>query len=151
MMKPDLPLQESGAISNHIHTSFPVPIQQSVAADTSVLYGLSKAQDFVIASNVAAIASSGVITDNSVVKTSSALQAGSKKSPVSRPSRHHGPPPGFSQAPPKQGIEPTVSDSISGNPIMDDYSWLDGYQLPSSTKGLGPNGPLTYPVKSSAN
>ena len=132
------------AYSNHVALS--VPFQQSVGADTNgVFYGLSKAQESLIPSKVDAIASSGVITDDLAVKTSSAFQAGSRKAAVSRPSRHLGPPPGFSPVPPsKQGIESTVSDSLSGNPIMDDYSWLDGYQLPSSTKGLGSNGPLTY-------
>ncbi|TKY57141.1 SMG7 protein [Spatholobus suberectus] len=144
MMKPDLPFKEAVAISDR--ATLAVPTQQSVSAGTSMFYAheLSKAEDFAISSKVDAIASSGTYTDNSVVKTSSTLQAGLKKSPVSRPSRHLGPPPGFNHVPPKQGIEPTVSDSISGNPIMDDYSWLDGYQLPASTKGLGPNGPLTY-------
>ncbi|XP_057725708.1 nonsense-mediated mRNA decay factor SMG7 [Arachis stenosperma] len=143
-MKPDLALQDSGAFSNH--TAHSVPIQQAVAPDASVLYGLSKAQDFVISSKADAIAASVITTDNSVLKTSSALQAGSRKSPVSRPSRHLGPPPGFSQAPLKQGIEPVSSDLINGNPLLDDYSWLDGYQLPSATKGLSANGSLGYPV-----
>ncbi|XP_061342799.1 nonsense-mediated mRNA decay factor SMG7-like [Gastrolobium bilobum] len=142
MMKPDLPLQGAVAIPNH--AALAIPVQQSVSDGTSVFYGLSNAEDFMISSKFDATASSGVIIDNSVVKTSSAMPAGLKKSPVSRPSRHLGPPPGFCHVPPKQGFEPTVSDSISGNPIMDDYSWLDGYQLPSSTKGLDPNDPLTY-------
>ncbi|KAK7300243.1 hypothetical protein RJT34_11084 [Clitoria ternatea] len=145
LRKPDLPLQGSVAISNHAAVT--VPIRQSVSAGTNVFYGhgLSEAEDFAISSKVDAVAFSGVFTDNTVVKTSPNLQIGLKKSPVSRPSRRHlGPPPGFSHVPPKQGIEPTVSDSISGNPIMDDYCWLDGYQLSASTKGLGPNGFLTH-------
>ncbi|XP_027329740.1 protein SMG7-like [Abrus precatorius] len=144
-MKPDQPLQEALAVSNH--AALTVPIQQSVSAGTSVFYGhgLSKDEDFAISSKIDAIASSGVFTDNSVIKTSSTLQAGLKKSPVSRPSRHLGPPPGFTHVPPKQGIEPIVSNSVSENPIMDDYSWLDGYQLPAtSTNGLGPSGPPIY-------
>ncbi|KAJ1432075.1 Tetratricopeptide-like helical domain superfamily [Sesbania bispinosa] len=147
VMKPDLPLQEAAAISNY--AALAVPIQQSISTGTGGFYGLSKAEDLAISSKIDTLSSSGVITDNSVGKTSSPLQAGLKKSPVSRPSRHHGPPPGFSHVPPKQGIEPTVSDSISGNLIMDDYSWLDGYQFPSSTRGLVPNGTLTYPHSNS--
>ncbi|CAL0317537.1 unnamed protein product [Lupinus luteus] len=143
VMKPDLPLQEVVAISNY--TARPVPTQQQpVSAGTGVLHGLSKAEDFVISSKVDAIIPSGVIADNSVVKTSSALQVGLKKSPVSRPSRHLGPPPGFGRVSPKQDTEPSVSDLINTNPIMDGYSWLDGYQLPS-TNGLVPNGSLAYP------
>ncbi|KAE9596306.1 putative telomerase activating protein Est1 [Lupinus albus] len=142
LVQPDFPLQ---AVSISNHTALPVLTQQPVSAGTYMLRGLSNAEDFVISSKVDAIIPSGFITDNSVMKTSSTLQAGLKQSPVSRPSRHLGPPPGFSCVPPKQDIEPTISDLISGNPIMDDYSWLDGYQLPSSTKGLGPNGSLAYP------
>ena len=134
MMKPGLPFKEAVAIADPPARA--APTQQSVSAGTSMFYGhdLSKTD---------ANASTGSFTDNSVVKTSSTLQAGLKKSAVSRPSRHLGPPPGFSHVPLKQGIEPSGSDSISGNSFMDDYSWLDGYQLPVSTKGLGPNGPLT--------
>ncbi|XP_076893692.1 nonsense-mediated mRNA decay factor SMG7-like isoform X1 [Bidens hawaiensis] len=41
------------------------------------------------------------------------------KSPVGRPMRHFGPPPGFNTPKP-----------TNENPVLDDYSWLDGYQLP---------------------
>ncbi|XP_004513951.1 nonsense-mediated mRNA decay factor SMG7 [Cicer arietinum] len=136
-------LQESVGVSNHV--ALPFPIQQSVAADTnSVFYGLPKASESVIPSRVDAIASSRVITDNFSGMTTSALQASLRKAPVSRPARHLGPPPGFSHVSSKQGIEYSVSDSLSGNPIMDDYGWLDGYHLESSINGLGPNGQLTY-------
>ncbi|OIW16288.1 hypothetical protein TanjilG_19004 [Lupinus angustifolius] len=139
VMKPDQSLQEAVAIHNY--TALPVPTQQPGA---SVLHSLSKAEDFVISSKVDAVIPSGVISDN-YVNVSSAMQVGLKKSPVSRPSRYLGPPPGFSCVPLKQDIEPAVSDLIRANSNMDDYSWLDGYQLPSSTKGLGPNGSLAYP------
>ncbi|RDX75555.1 Protein SMG7, partial [Mucuna pruriens] len=140
VMKPGL--QEAVGFSSHV--SLPIPIQQSIGADTNgMIYGLSKALESVVPSKVDAIASSGVVTDNFAIKTS-ALPVGLRKAPVSRPTRHIGPPPGFSPVPPKQGIESTVSDSISVNPIMDDYSWLDGYHLHTSTKGLGSNGPLNY-------
>lgn len=136
-------LEEAVGISNHV--ALTMPIQQSVAADTdSMFYGFSKASESVIPSKVDANASSGVITDNSSRKAASALQAGLRRTPVSRPTRYLGPPPGFSSVPSKHGIDSTVSDSISGNPIMDDYGWLDGYNLYSSTKGLVPNCPLTY-------
>lgn len=142
VVKPELSLPEALPIINH--ASLTVPIHQSVSTGANSFYGLSKAEDFTIPFKVDTVASSGVITDNSYVKSSSVLQAGLKKSPVSRPSRHLGPPPGFSHVSPKLDMESTVSDSISGNPIMDDYSWLDGYQLPSSTKALCPDGPMTY-------
>jgi protein SMG7 len=87
-----------------------------------------------------------LILDNLAVKTSSALPAGLRKSPVSRPVRHIGPPPGFSPVRSKQVNESiSGSDLVSGNPLMDDYSWLDGYQLPSSTKISGPNSSVNHP------
>ncbi|GAB4843936.1 hypothetical protein Ancab_013900 [Ancistrocladus abbreviatus] len=62
----------------------------------------------------------------------------SRKNPVSRPVRHIGPPPGFTPVPPKHADELmpglTMKDD---NPLMDDYSWLDGYQMPSSNPGIG--------------
>ncbi|XP_027939803.1 protein SMG7-like [Vigna unguiculata] len=144
MMKPDLPFKEVVPISDR--PALAVPTQLSVRAGASMLYAhdLSKAGDFGNSFKVDANASAETLTDNSVVRTPSTMQAGFKKSPISRPSRHLGPPPGFSHVPLKHGIEPTGPDSIGGNSIMDDYSWLDGYQLPVSTKGLGPNGPLSY-------
>lgn len=136
-------LQEAAGFPNH--AAFPIPIQQSVAADSNgVFYGLPKASESVVPSKVDTIASSGVITDNLSGMTTSALQATLRKSPVSRPARHLGPPPGFSPFPSKQGREYSISDSISGNPIMDDYGWLDGYHLDSSSNDLGPTGPLGY-------
>ncbi|KRX11552.1 Protein SMG7, partial [Trichinella nelsoni] len=30
------------------------------------------------------------------------------------------------------------------NPLMDDYSWLDGYQVPSSTKGKTFSSSINY-------
>ncbi|KAI4305920.1 hypothetical protein L6164_029246 [Bauhinia variegata] len=142
VMKPDL----QGAVGFSNHVALPVSGQQPVSSNTAVgFFCLSKVPESILSSKVDAFTSSGPTTDNLALKTSSALQAGSKKSPVSRPARYLGPPPGFSHLPPRQANESFVSDLLSGNPILDDYSWLDGYQLPSSTKGLGtPNGLPTY-------
>ncbi|KAI5433324.1 hypothetical protein KIW84_020560 [Lathyrus oleraceus] len=142
VVKPKLPLHEALSIFND--ASLSVPFQQSVSTGTKSFYGLPKTEDSMIPSKVDTVASSGVITDNSYVKSLSVSQADLRKSPVSRPSRHRGPPPGFSHVSPRLDMESTVSDSISGNPVMDDYSWLDGYQLPASTKGSGPDGPIAY-------
>ncbi|GJW98629.1 SMG7-like protein [Tanacetum coccineum] len=56
------------------------------------------------------------------------------KSPVSRPIRHIGPPPGFNTAVSKYMDEPAVEVNLRNanpNTVLDDYSWLDGYQLPN--------------------
>ncbi|KAL4578602.1 hypothetical protein LXL04_014727 [Taraxacum kok-saghyz] len=58
--------------------------------------------------------------------------ASSLKGSTGRPVRHLGPPPGFgftSVRPNKQ-----VGVGVGHNPVNDDYSWLDGYQLQSSMK-----------------
>lgn len=114
-------------------------IQQAVSANTSGMsYSYTKAPE----AATLAFTSSRAMPDNLAVKTSSALPAGLRKNPVSRPVRHIGPPPGFSPVRSKQ-VNESISglDLVSGNPLMDDYSWLDGYQLPSSTNSPGPNGP----------
>ncbi|KAF7833326.1 protein SMG7 [Senna tora] len=140
VMKPEL--QEALGITND--AARPVPIQQSFSSGTSpMFYGLSKAPETVIPSKVDAIASSGVMIYNLALNTPLALQAGLSKA-VCRPVRHLGPPPGFSPLPSNQANDSSVFDSVNGNQMLDDYSWLDGYQLPPTTKGLVPDGPITY-------
>ncbi|KAF8036562.1 hypothetical protein BT93_C2320 [Corymbia citriodora subsp. variegata] len=81
--------------------------------------------------------SSGVSVDALAAKPSSAF----KKNPVARPVRHIGPPPGFN-AVPKQthgGLDLTAQ-----NQMLDNYSWLDGYQISSAIKGIG-NNSIGYP------
>ena len=93
---------------------------------------------------------SGPDSDICIAKSQSLLPVGSRKSPVSRPARHVGPPPGFTPVAPKYAEVPQCVRSMKEeNPLMDDYSWLDGYQMPSSTPlGIGfdistnLNGPL---------
>ncbi|KAL5546596.1 hypothetical protein UlMin_006283 [Ulmus minor] len=53
----------------------------------------------------------------------------SRKNPVSRPTRHFGPPPGFSQVPPKPADE-----SLTATNLKADFTGLDGVQLQSSIK-----------------
>ncbi|KAL8258586.1 hypothetical protein R6Q59_026539 [Mikania micrantha] len=48
------------------------------------------------------------------------------KNPVSRPTRHFGPPPGFN-----------TPKCMNENPGLDDYSWLDGYQSSYSGSYIG--------------
>ncbi|KAH9610134.1 hypothetical protein KSS87_004781 [Heliosperma pusillum] len=65
------------------------------------------------------------------------------KSQGSRPVRHLGPPPGFSHVPPKSINMPVsnVSGTANGSMMGDDYSWLDGFQMPSSTSSFRPSYP----------
>ncbi|CAL5420683.1 unnamed protein product [Camellia sinensis] len=90
------------------------------------------------------IMSPGTVLDSLSMQLSSMVSSGLRNSPVSRPVRHSGPPPGFSSIAPK-----LVDESSSGvllkneNHPMDDYSWLDGYKLPSSTQGFAFNNSTT--------
>ncbi|KAM6577522.1 hypothetical protein CsatB_029359 [Cannabis sativa] len=125
-----------------------VPVQQSFnVTNGSAFYNNTKAApDTLIPSMHDIFASSGAITNSFSVKTSAATSTGLRKNPVSRPSRHLGPPPGFSRVLPKHVNESVSgSDLASESPIMDDYSWLDGYQVPLSTKSSGLNNSINYP------
>ena len=127
--------------------SFPVPapLQQSVNVPTSgTIYNHTKASEPFIPSMFDVISSSGEISNT--IKTSSALSAGLRRAPVSRPTRHLGPPPGFNRVPTKQ-VNETIpgSDMATESPMVDDYSWLDGYQVPSWSKSSGLNSSINYP------
>ncbi|XP_024926804.3 nonsense-mediated mRNA decay factor SMG7 [Ziziphus jujuba] len=136
-----------------------VPIQQSSNVGTGgMFYSHTKAEEAFIPSKVDVIASSGAVTKNLTAKSSSAMSPGLRRSPVSRPVRHLGPPPGFNpppgfgMVPAKQVNEPNSrSDFASENTIVDDYSWLDGYQVPPSMKGTGLINSLNYPSQSNTH
>ncbi|XP_004291734.1 PREDICTED: protein SMG7 [Fragaria vesca subsp. vesca] len=127
----------NGQVLKSEQVSSSVPFQQPVNGSTgSMFYSHAKHPEALLPFKVDTIASSGPIADGLTLKTSSAFPAPVRKNPVSRPVRHLGPPPGFSHVPAKQVNESIYnSESMGENPLMDDYSWLDGYQVPSSTKG----------------
>ncbi|XP_022846209.1 protein SMG7-like [Olea europaea var. sylvestris] len=136
-MKPhlqDLGVSQAAALS--------VPYPQFVNADASRSYPIQTSH-IALSSKFDSTISSGAAADSLYVKPSLVMSAGLKKNPVSRPVRHVGPPPGFGSVPSK-----VVDDSMNsmtlkiGNtpiPKMDDYSWLDGYQLSSSNQSFGFN------------
>ncbi|KAF8398244.1 hypothetical protein HHK36_017171 [Tetracentron sinense] len=138
VMKPEL--QEGLDLLQPAALSLPLPQSVNLTVGSVFSGHRNAASETMIPSKFDSIMSSGANVDSLSVNTSSALPASSKKNPVSRPIRHFGPPPGFSHVPPKQIDEPfSGSASKNENPPMDDYSWLDGYQLPSSTKFTGAN------------
>lgn len=117
-----------------------VPAQQPANVNASgMFYNQARMLEAVVPSKVDAI-TSGVFAESLAMKTSAGLPVGARKSPVSRPIRHLGPPPGFSHVPAKQSNDLALgSDFMSENSLADDYSWLDGYQLPYAAKGYGLN------------
>lgn len=143
-MKPGI--QEDAIVS--YPASLALPTQQQYANHDAhgMFYSHTKPPESIIPTKFGSIASTGLNSDGLVVKTSSEAPTTSRKSPVSRPARHLGPPPGFSSVPSKQVHEPlSGTDSMTENPLMDDYSWLDEYQLPTSMKGKGLNSFINYP------
>ncbi|XVF04847.1 hypothetical protein REPUB_Repub05bG0120600 [Reevesia pubescens] len=119
------------------------PFSAGAAGGGGMYYSRTKMPETVMPSRIDAIVSSGVTADALATKTPPASQVGMRRNPVSRPVRHLGPPPGFSPVPSKP-LSESVSASDLENPLMDDYSWLDGYQLTSSLKGSGLDSSLNY-------
>lgn len=98
-----------------------------------------------IPSKFDAIMSSGANFNRVPVNNSSTLPAISTRNPVSRPTRQAGPPPGFRPVLPKIVDEPLLVGNIKNDNLQtDDYSWLDGYQLPSSTQGATFNNSINH-------
>ncbi|KAL8483803.1 hypothetical protein ACS0TY_026474 [Phlomoides rotata] len=131
-------LQDKLGVSQPASLSTPYP--QFVNSGSSHGYSVKILQAAML-SNFDVVMSSRASTDGLPVKRSSIMPPGSKKNPVSRPVRHFGPPPGFGSVPSKVMYEPLYNDMSmkNGTPIpqIDDYSWLDGYQLSSSNQSVG--------------
>lgn len=145
-MKPGL--QEDTPISHHYSLS--LPVQQSVNANASVI-SYSQAERGT-QSKIDLFAPSAVTSGSFAVNTSSAFAASSRKSPVKRPVRHVGPPPGFNSVPPKSENEPVSGSDLvpQKNISADNYGWLDGYKLPVPMEGLGLNLSTNYSVGTSS-
>lgn len=119
------------------------PTSLSVAPAQSIGFGSCLEHSFqdpatVIPSKFDSVMTSAPSFDSIPSKTKSIKSGGWNKSPVSRPIRHFGPPPGFNTCAPKYTDEPLLGVNLRHeNPPVDDYSWLDGYQLPYSAYGDG--------------
>ncbi|KAL9155017.1 hypothetical protein ABFS82_10G154700 [Erythranthe guttata] len=107
-----------------------------------------------VSSKFDSIMSSRASSDGLHVNPSSIMPPGFKKNPVSRPVRYLGPPPGFGSIPLK-GVDESSKMAFTPVPQMDNYSWLDGYQLSSLNQSVGFRdsinqvGPTFYDVNSS--
>ncbi|KAE8733101.1 Protein SMG7 [Hibiscus syriacus] len=132
-------IQENGGLSHSATRS--IAIQQPITAG-GMFYSQTEVPETVMPSRIDAMVSSRVTSDTLAAKTTSASQVGMWRRPISRPVRHLGSPPGFSPVPLKPPSE-SVTVSDMENLLMDDYRWLDGYQL-SPLKGSGIDGFLNY-------
>lgn len=132
-------LQEGLGVSQPLLFSLPFsPLANHTSGGTLSVPGVTES---IIPSKFDSIMPSGITANGQTMKQQH-FPTVSKKNPVSRPVRHFGPPPGFSPVPPKQ-----LHDSVMGSapknehPLVDDYSWLDGYQL-SPSEGIEANNSL---------
>uniref|UniRef100_A0A7N0RIR8 Protein SMG7 n=1 Tax=Kalanchoe fedtschenkoi TaxID=63787 RepID=A0A7N0RIR8_KALFE len=90
---------------DNVGMSYPLPSHLHHVADSNtnrVMYGHSNAPESFVSWNVGMNLSSGPRPDAFHVKTTVPFPEGSRKSPISRPHRHIGPPPGFNSVPRKQ-------------------------------------------------
>ncbi|XP_060208735.1 nonsense-mediated mRNA decay factor SMG7-like [Lycium barbarum] len=108
--------------------------------------------DAAIPSDFSSLSSSVADIDSMSIKSPSVMSTGIKKNPVSRPLRHLGPPPGFGSVPSKALDESSSAMTVKNEhtllPPMDDYSWLDGYQLSSSHRSIGFNNSINHSTQS---
>ncbi|KAK4392523.1 protein SMG7, partial [Sesamum angolense] len=119
--------------------ALPMPYPHFVNTGASNNYSVQIPQA-TVPSKFDSIISFGAYSDGLSVKPSSVMAPGLKKNPVSRPVRHFGPPPGFGSVPSKVVDDPLYSVALKNEipiPQMDDYSWLDGYQLSLSNQSVG--------------
>uniref|UniRef100_A0A7N0URA0 DNA/RNA-binding domain-containing protein n=2 Tax=Kalanchoe fedtschenkoi TaxID=63787 RepID=A0A7N0URA0_KALFE len=135
--------------------SYPLPSRLHQVADSNTnraIYGHSNAPESFIPLSVGTPVSSGPRADAFSVKTAVTFPEGSRKSPISRPHRHLGPPPGFNSVPRKQ-MSDSISVQSSETKSIDEYSWLNGHRIPvpmsMSSTGLHNNVPVQ--VNSQAN
>ncbi|CAI9754796.1 unnamed protein product [Fraxinus pennsylvanica] len=135
----DLSLMENG--SSVIPAASAVPYPKFIKTDSGRNSPVQIPQT-AVTSKFDLIMSSGAVTDGLSVKPSPPISAGVKKNLVSRPIRDFGIPPGFGSIPSRTVDESLNSMTLkNGNPLipqMDDYIWLDGYEL-SSNQCVGLN------------
>ncbi|KNA12581.1 hypothetical protein SOVF_124590 [Spinacia oleracea] len=139
----NLNLMDNGLLMNQMpsenftplqSTALSLPFTHAVNLNTSNGYPV-QISEASMPSKTDFIISSGPDLNVSTIKSHSVFPVGSRKNPVSRPIRRVGPPPGFTPATPKCADDPQIEPGVKDeNPMMDDYSWLDGYKMPSSTK-----------------
>lgn len=130
-------LQDKFGVYHHASVSMPYP--QFVSAGPSHNYS-AMIPHASVPSKFDSVIPSGASIDGLAIKPPLVMPPGSKKNPVSRPVRHFGPPPGFGSVPSKVADEALFNimpQNETSIPQIDDYSWLDGYQLSSSNQGVG--------------
>lgn len=146
-------LMFQGGLSTY-HPSTFVPPANSIS-NTSFFSNQLNVSDAIIPSPLDSIVLPTEISNGLPARASTVLPSMSKRNPVSRPVRHFGPPPGFTQAFSRPQYD-SFPNLATKDPQLhvDDYSWLDGYQ-PSSTKGLmdtfATSAPVMHPHSSTNN
>ncbi|XP_055809262.1 nonsense-mediated mRNA decay factor SMG7-like [Solanum dulcamara] len=126
--------------------AYSVPLPQSVKFSTAnnIHFQVPEAA---MSSTFNSLPSSVAGSDSMSMKSSPVTFTGMKKNPVSRPVRHLGPPPGFGSVAPKvddSSFASTLKNENNPIPRMEDYSWLNGYQLPSAHQSIVYNNSDTH-------
>lgn len=118
--------------------AYSVPLPQSAKFSTANNIHL-QIPEAAMPSTFSSLTSSIAGSDGMSMKSSPVTSTGMKKNPVSRPARHLGPPPGFGSVASKvddSSFASTLKNENNPIPRMDDYSWLNGYQLPSAHQSI---------------
>ncbi|GAB2267140.1 hypothetical protein Dimus_002125 [Dionaea muscipula] len=130
-------LKPRESIGSFRHAGLPLPFPDNINLGEGSLYPAQIPQNG-LPSRFDAIMSSGIGFQTTSWNSISNLPTLPRKTPVSRPVRQIGPPPGFTPVPLKNADGPLYGLKFDDDTLlMDDYSWLDGYQMPSSTQGVG--------------
>ncbi|XP_033509310.1 nonsense-mediated mRNA decay factor SMG7-like isoform X1 [Nicotiana tomentosiformis] len=146
-------IRNGPAIISELQDQVFPPMPYSVPFPQSFNFGMTNnipvhIPDAAIPSNFSSLSSSVVGIHSMSIKSPSVMSTGIRKNPVSRPNRHLGPPPGFGSVPSKVLEESSSAMTIKNEhttlPPMDDYSWLAGYQLPSSHQSIGFNNSINH-------
>ncbi|XP_018443950.2 nonsense-mediated mRNA decay factor SMG7 [Raphanus sativus] len=132
-------MQGNHGVSYYPAHSLPIHQSFNVNGMAGMPYSQSRTSEAMLRPIIDATLSSGMISDGMGVQSSVA-----RKSPISRASKHLGPPPGFNSVPSKLQKDLAPGPDMSGSSLpADDYSWLDGYQG-QSHQGIGFNSSLNY-------
>ncbi|KAG7962076.1 hypothetical protein I3843_09G047900 [Carya illinoinensis] len=139
-------LQEHFEVLQPAAVSVALPQALDISAGNELFAQVS---DYRIPSKFDSTMSTGASFDSLSLNSSMTLPTSLRKNRMSRPLRHFGPPPGFGPVPPKRASESLSETTLEKETLkLDDYSWLDGYQLPLPTKDTVFDKPVTHTAQS---
>ncbi|XP_035544527.1 protein SMG7-like isoform X2 [Juglans regia] len=140
------------SLQEHFEVLEPAALSDALPQTLDISAGnelFAQVSDSRIPSKFDSTMSTGARFDSLSLNSSMTLPASLRKNRMSRPLRHFGPPPGFGPVPPKPVGESLSMTTLEKETLkLDDYSWLDGYQLPLPTKDTVFDKPVTHTAQS---